>query len=612
MRPIVHAAVALLALSACSDGVDFDLGGNLSPVPFGGKDDGTGQASIRVDADVHDTEVWKVRNQWTDVDTTEARRAGIAWPANSGLNWDQKFAAWVKAMPKVKTQNGYWSSDTYELITPFGKTAPSPALECAETAMFLRATFASWYGLPFIMEAWDRDSGRVFFGHFGVRTTQGRWRGSPRYPNYDDHTGSWQPGDDWPQDSKLRTVHLDGGPLAGAADVQLALGPDVHFGAYLDEIYLNKRAGYFVAYLLDYFFSGDLSDGVNAYNLKPEAIREGDFVLHRTNRDGIGHTLNVKNVTPFGTDQLIVELVAGSMPRIQGDWKDEVQSKMEIVEDSAGGVGNSSDQPVVPVWKLGGGLKRWRVARNVNGWWTNTFMPGDKPNWISSNDPALGDRPKRFETLLAEIPPPQKRDALLKIIDDSRQGLLRNPSSCSSRANREDAFRKLTDLAYDLQTTAEDMQRQYRTLADGVFAELTYAESKTCCWDHSSPQMGKIIMDFAAEEEAAATAQNMCVNPTVFRANATVPQGYDGPIDGYQLWRDWAKKKGRSDEWVDSDGKPAVWRKDEPCQGEAVQEDAISYGDDTDYCSLVAQPPSPPMDLAPGDPDAGAPADMGL
>jgi hypothetical protein len=597
--------LVLLSLTAGCGGDDdaFDLSGKLSPVPNEGKDDGLGQPALRVDADVHDTEVWKVRNRWEDTDTPEARLAGLAWAASSGLSWDQKYAAWVGGMKKIPGSDDP-KDVTYELVTPFGKSLPSPALECAETAMFLRATFAAWYGLPFFMEA--RDGGtRVFFGHFGVRTADGRWKNSPLFPQYSDHGSSWKPGQTWPVDGKLAKIHLAG----GAWDRQTAIGPDAGVGAYLDAIHLNKRAGYFTAYLLDYFFSGNLADTANTYNLRPRAIREGDVVLHRSNRNGIGHTLVVKHVEPYNGDQILVQLIAGSMPRIQGDWKDETQSREEITVDSAGGVGSSDDKPVVPVWQLGGGLKRWRVARAVAGAWANSYMPSDQPSFIASTDgPKLSSRPKDFEAYIGEIPVEQRRDAYLKMIADAREALGKNPSSCESRTDRERAFRKLVLLAPKLGTSEGQINFEQRTLADAVFRTLSYPTSKTCCWDHSSPSMYRIVMDYAAEEMASARADLTCRAPTVFAASSQVPAGYDGPIDGYQLWRAWAGRKNRSAEWVDSDGKPAMWQKDEPCLGEASKDDASS-GSDFDYCDSLS-PPLPPPDLS-GPDDLGVTADGG-
>src|SRR5688572_10836655 len=122
------AVVALLLLGACSqDDVDFDLAGELGPVPTDGKGDGAGSPAIAINADVRDTEVWKVRNRWEDVDQTpDARAAGMAWTASSGLDWDQKYAAWIRSMKRTKSADGY-GGETYELTTPFGKTLGSPA-----------------------------------------------------------------------------------------------------------------------------------------------------------------------------------------------------------------------------------------------------------------------------------------------------------------------------------------------------------------------------------------------------------------------------------------------------------------------------------------------------
>jgi hypothetical protein len=586
--------LGLCLLAACdgsSDSDDLNLDGTLEPM-VDGKDDGPGQPAIAVDADVSDTEVWKVRNHWEDTNTAEARAAGMAWPANSGLTWDQKYSAWVGAMRKVQSQDGN-NNDTYELLTPYGKTAPSPSLECAETAMFLRATFAAWYGLPFFMEAYDRNSGRIFVGHFGARTAQGRWNNSPRFSQYKDYTGSWNPGDSWPTDAKLQTIRLHDQNSSDSADEQLAIGPGTHLGAYLDTIFINKRAGYFVAYLLDFFFSGNVADSVNTYNLQPTAMREGDVVLHRTNHNDIGHTLVIKHVEPYGDSQILVEMVSGYMPRRQGNWANNTASKLELTSDEAGGSADSSDNPPVPMWKDGGGLKRWRVARAVGGAWVNTFMPGDNANWISANDGTqLSARPMFFQSYIADLPPEQQRDAYLGVIADARAKLMRDPSSCAQRSIRERAFNFMVALAGQLNSTPADMERMYRTLDDGVFAELDYPSSKVCCWDHSSPSMGKIVMDYATEEQANFASSGMCKTPTVFRANSIVPQGYDGPIDGFQLWRDWAAKKGRSGEWVDSDGKPAVWQKDEPCQGAASTDDKLAFTI-ADYCSLIQPSPDP-------------------
>ena len=43
------------------------------------------------------------------------------------------------------------------------------------------------------------------------------------------------------------------------------IGPGATFGAYLDELHLNKRAGYFTIMALDYLGSANLADPANAF-----------------------------------------------------------------------------------------------------------------------------------------------------------------------------------------------------------------------------------------------------------------------------------------------------------------------------------------------------------
>ena len=67
---------------------------------------------------------------------------------------------------------------------------------------------------------------------------------------------------------------------------------NVRFGAFADEIHLNKRAGHFLVLLLDYFGSVNLADSANTYNLVPDKVRAGDVLLERWQRVGIGHTIS--------------------------------------------------------------------------------------------------------------------------------------------------------------------------------------------------------------------------------------------------------------------------------------------------------------------------------
>ena len=62
--------------------------------------------------------VWDVENQWEELDTPNARKAGLAWPENSGLDWNEKYAAWVGSLEQTEGQNG---SLTFMMTTPLVK-----------------------------------------------------------------------------------------------------------------------------------------------------------------------------------------------------------------------------------------------------------------------------------------------------------------------------------------------------------------------------------------------------------------------------------------------------------------------------------------------------------
>ena len=127
-----------------------------------------GAKGLPVSVDRSKSAVWEVHNFWADTDTVDAKKEGIVWSADSGLSWDEKYALWVKSLDEV---DGFNYSRTFTLTTPFGKSLPAPSIECAETSLFLRATFASWYHLPFFIEAKDGDGKRLYLGHFGFRTS---------------------------------------------------------------------------------------------------------------------------------------------------------------------------------------------------------------------------------------------------------------------------------------------------------------------------------------------------------------------------------------------------------------------------------------------------------
>jgi hypothetical protein len=571
MNAVVRISMLVAVLGGCASGAgeeaspdeEWGLDGPLSPTPPPGKEDSELRRGLWVQTDTTRTQVWTARNKWEDTTTPAARAAGLAWPADSGLTWDAKYGAWLASLAWIPSVDG--ESTTVAITTPWGVTLPSPMLECAEMSLFLRITFAAWYELPLMLEAQDGRGQRVYFGHNGVRTSAGRYASSPefaiRYQDYSSRT-DWRTR--WPSDAALAAKRI-----AGGADDQPELGADAHFGAYLDRIHLNKRAGYFTVMALDYLGSANLADPANAYNLVPDAVRAGDFLIERWQRVGIGHTLVVKQVDALAGGSMDVTTISGSMPRRQGVRQSGQASKGYFTSAYTGGPGTNSDGDAYA--KLGGGLKRWRVAKNVGGYWTNTWMASDEARWINSTDAArIAARPARFEQILGQVAPAQQRAELLAQIADARAHLARFPASCSARDNRERAFAalyELSDRAFG-QDPAE-VDAAYRELSDYVFAALDYAHARTCCWDSSTPAMYDIIMDGAEADRAAAEAARTCAAPVVFKSRS----------DGYARWAAHAQAMGRAADW-------RAWSEDETCAQRAIAVDAEAADQPTPYCSL--------------------------
>jgi len=541
--------------------------------PTGSKEDAArGRSGPLVAWDTTSTQVWPVTQKWTDTTSARAKAAGLAWGEDSGLNWDEKYVAWIGSLERTKGQS--WG-DTFRLRTPWGTEVDAPALECAETAMFLRITFASWYGLPWFMEGRDATGARLYFGHFGVRTEAGRYRNTPqyrdRYPDLTDKGADIEAGDlEWPSDAELA-----GRALVGSFDDgQPMIGPDAHLGAYLDRIFLNKRVGHFIMLQLLYFGSVNLADGANTFNIAPEAIRPGDVLLERWQRTGIGHTLVVMRRRDLGTQTvageelplLEAELASGSMPRRQPQWESAASSKRTFTLEETGG-GDYA--------KLGGGLKRWRSSTIADGRYRNDVLAADTaafiPTWKLET---LGARPERFDQLLTELGPQEKMAVLLEIIESKRQHLREHPASCSARISREQAFTDLYDIAADPQIgwDHDKVDREVRILDDYVFAELEYAKSRTCCWNSTTPAMYDLIM-----QHAAATIHdedtNTCLPIPVFMAT-------DDGADGFSVYKDFAAAAGRGAEWVG-------WRADETCPQAGVVEDTEAEHAWGDACEVL-------------------------
>ncbi|RKY15479.1 MAG: hypothetical protein DRQ55_19490, partial [Planctomycetota bacterium] len=592
--PAFSALLALTLVAACStDGnAYFDeaadetgVGGPFTPVE---SEDGsfdvsgvTGPPELAGAA----SEVWAVTRAWDDVEG----EAGIAWAANSGLDWEGKYDAWVASFEPAANADG--SGQTFQITTPYGgRSFPAPSLECAEVAFMLRGVFSAWYELPFMIQGWNAEAREVMFaGHFGFVDRRGNVVG--RFPNfrtsYHDYRGEWTEGQPWPSDTRLRGYRLaddDENPFIDPVPGKVAGG-----GAYFDELLLNKRAGYFLRLLLLYFGSVNLADGSNMFHVQPAAISPGDVLLHRHQRVGTGHTIPVMRVREPAEGRFEADVATGNIPRRQPKWEASASAKTYFVDNDGGGTGDASDG--TPLAKLGGGLRRFRTARLVDGRWRNTVRVADREFFIDDgNLEAVAARPMQFEEIMAEVPPDQQREVAIGQIEDARNHLRMYPSSCSARERREVAFESLyriMDVHFFTNQLAVDAE--FRLIEDYVFADLDYEASKTCCWNGSTSAMHEIIMDYAAAEQ---TAAGMCMVPTPF-----MNEGMGA--DGYERWRAHAASIGRGAEWV-------AWSEGEPCAWRDVTTDTLAPALGIAYCDLADAPPPLTCDPEPTNNDAAS------
>jgi hypothetical protein len=559
MRRLV--ILACLLAPACTSSTDDEQVSELDPGPELGKADSAGIASLPVSGNYASTQAWKVTNQWEDTSTPDALLSGMAWGSNSGLDWDQKYAAWVGSFQQVPAIDGF---TTVTISTPFNKSVPGPKLDCADLAIMLRMSFAAWYHLPFYMVGYDHST-PVFFGHFGVRTANGPWSTAPAfgtaYSDYSSETAA-QYAAKWPQDTALRTRGISSG------DELPFLGPGARLGAFLDEIHLNKRAARLIMFTQAYLGSHNMVDSRNTYNLVPEALRTGDVLMFARAPTVDGHTTVVTRVTQVAGGQMQAEAIYGNDPPEQPAWQDPVETLDLFTDPEGGGPDlNTAYGGTTPFSHLNGGLKRFRVAKAQNGKWVNTWMNADEASWINDTDyDRIAARPAQFAKLLGNADPGVQRDQLLSVIADKRAYLGDHPSSCAARTDREQAFATLYGVmaqSFGMDQAAVDAQ--YRTIDDYVFAPLAYASSRTCCWDHTTTAMSKIIMQYAAS-----LSMTGCVAPPVF----AMTNG------GYDAFSSYAASIGMSAAWL-------PWSADEECDQSGASNDVVlPVAGITPWCSL--------------------------
>jgi hypothetical protein len=564
-----HLFLASIALaSACASDSPDDDGPTteLDPGPEAGKEDGFGIPSLPVNGDYSASQAWTVVNQWEDTTTADAKKAGIAWPANSGLNWDQKFSAWVGSFEQTDSIDGFFQ--TIKVSTPFGKAVNGPKIDCADLALLLRISFAAWYRLPIYFVGYDHNQ-PVYFGHFGIRTASGPWSLAPLFSvKYSDFS-SMPPAQymaNWPQDTSLRTR----GVMPN--DELPFLGPGARLGAFLDEIHLNKRAARLVFFAQAYLGSHNMVDSRNMYNIVPEALRTGDVLMYARSPTVDGHTTIVTRVEHLpGGLNVKAQSVYGNDPPAQPEWQSPGQTRQLFSSDEGGGPSLNLPYGGNFIYShLGGGLKRYRVAKAKNGKWVNTWMAADEASWIDSTDfDKIGARVAQFRTMLGDPDPAATRDALVQVIEAKRQHLREHPSSCAARTAREDAFTQLYGVMsehFGMDRAAVDAQFR-TTMEDYVFAPLDYSKSRTCCWNSTNKAMTDIIMSFQQSQQ-----MNGCVSPTVFKLTA----------NSYDPFAAFATASGHGSEW-------RSWSQDEACEAAGRSDDVVLPDTGiTPWCSLPA------------------------
>jgi len=578
MRTRLATLLALLAAGCASGNPAADAGEETGvDAPFGqvpedeGKLDGVTSRGPRIGNGAA-TEVWAVERGWDD--TTE-----------DGLTYEEAYDAWVASMTTEARHHG--SGQTFIIPTPYGdRRLHAPTLECAEVALLLRATFASWHHLPFYLSGWDARGRQTFYaGHFGFVNGDGqRVANFPSFRSrYRDYEGDWSPGDEWPRDASLRGLRLGDDD---AVEFLSEDGEEVGAGAYFDELFLNKRVGYFMRLLLLYFGSANLADGSNMFHVRPEATAAGDILVHRWQKRGIGHVMPIFRVERHAEDALEITIASGSMPRREPVWEEPNTARSRFTSSYAGGEGESSDGDAYAT--LGGGVRRWRTAVRVSGRWQNIVSEADRDDYLADSDrEAIAARPGRFEEILRSLSVEERRDVALAGIEAAREHLRMYPASCAARIRREDAFEDLYEALGAQGQTRAQVDAAHRSLEDYVFAALVYDQSRTCCWNRSTAAMHGAIMDYAEQEQTEAERDGMCLQPTVFMAHE----------DGYARWAAHAAELGVA--WND-------WSEDESCSQRDVPSDTVdAERAATSWCELGAAPEP----TEPTEPPAGAGCD---
>jgi len=170
--------------------------------------------------------------------------------------------------------------------------------------------------------------------------------------------------------------------------------------------------------VLDYLGSANLADPANAYNLVPDAVRAGDFLIERWQRVGIGHTLVVKQVDALPGGSKDVTMISGSMPCRQVVRQSGQSSKSYFTSPETGGPGENSDGDAYQARRRGEALAGRQERRRL----LDQHVDGGRRVELDQLDRRRADRgaPARFEQILGQVAPAQQRTELLAQISPGR------------------------------------------------------------------------------------------------------------------------------------------------------------------------------------------------
>jgi hypothetical protein len=279
-------------------------------------------------------------------------------------------------------------------------------------------------------------------------------------------------------------------------------------------------------------------------------------MLWRHARVGVGHTMVTIRAEKHDDGTISAQSVFGNLPPAQPAWTSPAGTERNYSNPQGGGDDGTTDYS-----SFGGGLKRFRVAKQVGGRWANGIMKADEASWIPDSDrDRIRERPEQLDRLLGELSSQEKQALLLDVIEGKREHLRNFPASCSARIAREEAFSDLYALLGEQGLSVADVDAEHRIFEDYVFPELVYDRSKTCCWNSTNDTMFKTIM--AVNEEIQNAAGDACVEPEPFLANG----------GGYDVFANHAPATWKQ------------WRADEVCPQANVVDDTVAEGEATAFC----------------------------